>query len=117
LRGSGDLAGQAEALLSAGPRLVLVSEGARGATGFLPGGKAVFVPAPSVTVADTVGAGDTFNAGFLAALHRAGHLGKAAVAGLGAAAVQSAVNLGVHAAAVTVSRRGANPPFARELAS
>lgn len=117
LRGTGDLAGQAEALLAAGPRLVVISEGARGATGYLPGGAAVFVPAPSVTVADTEGAGDTFNAGLLAALHRAGLSGKVAARGLGAAAVRSAINLGVHAAAVTVSRRGANPPFARELVS
>lgn len=115
LRGSGELSGQAEALLAEGPRLVVLSEGARGATGFLPGSAPVFVPAPSVTVADTAGAADTFNAGLMAALHRAGLLCKQAMAGLGRAAVQSAINLGVHAAAVTVSRCGANPPFAREL--
>jgi fructokinase len=63
-----------------------------------------------------VGAGDTFNAGVLAALHRDGVLSKAAVAGLGAEGWQAALSLGTRAAAVTVSRPGANPPWAAELA-
>lgn len=115
LRGAGDPAGQAPALLRMGPKLVAVTAGARGATGFTPGGEEVFVPAPSVTVADTLGAGDTFTAGLLTALHRAGRLGHATLSALPAAALRSALNLGVHAASVTVSRHGANPPFAREL--
>ena len=69
-----------------------------------------------VTVADTVGAGDTFNAGVLVALHRAGLLSKDAVARLSEAAIRDALTLGTRAAAVTVSRAGANPPWARELA-
>jgi len=114
--GPGAPAAQAEALRAAGPSLVVRTHGARGATGHGPGGAEVFVPAPSVAVADTMGAGETFTAGVLTALHRAGRLEKTALAALPATALRSALNLGVHAAAVTVSRRGANPPFARELA-
>jgi len=69
-----------------------------------------------VTVADTVGAGDTFNAGVLAALHRAGVLTKAGVAVLDRATLEAALDLGIRAAAVTVSRPGANPPWAHEVA-
>jgi fructokinase len=115
LAGPGDITAQVQAILARGPRLVVITEGARGATGHTRGHH-VFVPAPSVTVADTVGAGDTFNAGLLAALHGAGRLAPAGLKALDEAALRSALNLGVHAAAVTVSRPGANPPFAAELA-
>lgn len=71
--------------------------------------------AQKVAVVDTVGAGDTFNAGVLAALHRAGALTKAAIASLDDAALTAALTLGTRAAAVTVSRAGANPPWASEL--
>jgi fructokinase len=66
-------------------------------------------------VADTVGAGDTFNAGVLASLHAAGALTKAGVAMLTAAQLDAALSLGTRAAAVTVSRAGANPPWSHEL--
>lgn len=115
LEGPGEIAAQARGLLARGPKLVLVTEGARGAHGFTARASA-FVPALKVTVADTVGAGDTFNAGVLAALDRAGMLSRAAVADLGEAALTAALTLGVRAAAVTVSRAGANPPWSHEIA-
>ena len=67
---------------------------------------------------DTIGAGDTFNAGVLAALHAEGRLNKSALAGIGkdAMAMATALALGIRAAAVTVSRAGANPPMAEDLA-
>jgi len=105
----------ARSLLAAGARLVFVTEGAKGARGFWAGG-AVFEPARKVAVVDTVGAGDTFNAGVLAALSRAGALSKAGLAEAGEAALRAALALGVAAAAVVVSRAGANPPWAAELA-
>jgi fructokinase len=69
-----------------------------------------------VDVADTVGAGDTFNAGVLAALWRAGRLSKEALSTLDDTTIRDALSLGVRAAAITVSRPGANPPWAHELA-
>lgn len=103
-----------QAILAKGPKVVLVTEGARGATAYTARG-AVSVAAPKIVVADTVGAGDTFNAGFLAALDRAGLLSKAAVAELSDEALRDALSLGTRAAAVTCSRAGANPPWAHEL--
>lgn len=115
LEGPGEIAAQARGLLARGPKLVLVTEGAKGAHGFTAGHSA-FQPAQKVTVADTVGAGDTFNAGVLAALDRSGVLGRDGLARLGEADLVAALDLGVRAAAVTVSRAGANPPWAHEIA-
>ena len=68
-----------------------------------------------MTVADTVGAGDTFNAGVLTALYECGALTKARIAALTAVELDAALELGARAAAVTVSRAGANPPWSNEL--
>ena len=103
----------AEALLERGPRLVCVTEGSRGARGFTVQGEVHAAAAP-VEVVDTVGAGDTFNAGLLAGLDRAGVLAKG-LPGMTEAILHDALSLGVRAAAVTVSGAGANPPRLGEL--
>lgn len=98
-----------------GPRVAIVTEGAAGATAYFPSGESVTVAGRRVTVADTVGAGDSFNAGLLARLAAAGFLDKTALAGITPAAVQGAMEYANGVAAVTVSRAGANPPWAHEL--
>ena len=103
-----------QAILAKGAKVVLVTEGSKGATAYTARGS-VHVSAPKITVADTVGAGDTFNAGFLASLDRDGLLSKAAVASLSDDALRAALSLGTRAAAITCSRPGANPPWAHEL--
>lgn len=100
--------------LAAGVRLVLMTKGAKGAVAYTGSGK-VEVASKPVTVVDTVGAGDTFNAGFMASLHDQRLLSKAAVATLSESQIRTALGLGVAAAAVTVSRAGANPPWRHEL--
>ncbi len=100
--------------LSLGPKLILVTRGGDGATGYTLR-HTVHVPTRRVEVVDTVGAGDTFNAGVLAALHEAGLLTKGSISSLTESQVRTALDLGVRAAAVTVSRAGANPPWRREL--
>lgn len=112
--GAGDLAALAQGILAAGPKLVLITEGAKGAHA-ITATQSRFVPAVRVDVVDTVGAGDTFNAGVLASLHQGGYLSKSGVATLSDAALDAALTLGVRAAAITVSRAGANPPWAQEL--
>ena len=114
LEGPGGIAAGAAAVLARGPRLVLVTEGAAGAHGFTRG-QSAFIPARRVAVVDTVGAGDTFNAGALAALHGAGALTRAGIAALDGDGLRAALALGNRAAAVTISRAGANPPRAEEL--
>ena len=114
LEGPGDVASLARGLLARGPKLVFITEGAAGARA-ITATQNRFVAAQKVTVADTVGAGDTFNAGALAALHQAGVLTKAGVSAPSDAVLDTALSLGTRAAAITVSRTGANPPWSHEL--
>ncbi|OYR10577.1 pfkB carbohydrate kinase family protein [Brucella grignonensis] len=100
--------------LKLGPKLIVITKGAHGADAYT--AKAtVRVPGVKVDVVDTVGAGDTVNAGILASLHGQGLLTKDAVANLDEDQIHAAVALGVRAAAITVSRAGANPPWAHEM--
>lgn len=114
LMGDGDQAALATGLLSERTKLVCITEGAKGVTGYTAQG-ATFVAANRAEVVDTVGAGDTFNAGLLAGLDRAGALNKATLADLPEDTLRAALSLGAQAAAVTVSRAGANPPWDHEL--
>ena len=114
LMGAGDISALARSIVAKGPKVVFITEGAAGARA-VTATQDRFVAATKVTVADTVGAGDTFNAGVLAALHEAGALTKAALATLPDAVLDTALSLGSRAAAVTVSRAGANPPWRHEL--
>ena len=91
-----------------------MTRGEHGAIAIAKTGK-VEVPGIKVTVVDTVGAGDTINAGILAWLHKAGKLSKASLAALSRDDITGALTLAVRAAAVTVSRAGANPPWEHEL--
>ncbi len=114
LEGSGDIAKRARGILERGTKLVLITRGGEGATGFTKDHE-VAVPAQKVRLVDTVGAGDTFNAGVLFALQKAGCLSKQAIAQISAGQLRDALATGARCAAVTVSRAGANPPWAHEL--
>lgn len=92
---------------------VLLTRGSEGVTVHTRQGSS-HVPAEKAIVVDTVGAGDTFNAGFLAGLQTSGHLTKAAFASVSEQALCDAARLGARVAAITVSRAGANPPWAHE---
>lgn len=104
-----------EALLDKGPSLVILTRGGDGATAFLPNGTEMTVPAAKVQIVDTVGAGDTFNAGFLAKLSELGDLSKAKLKTLTTESLKAALSHGAQVAAITVSRAGANPPWADDL--
>lgn len=122
--------GQSEADIAArwletGPALMVVTRGGDGAMAYARGGNAAFVASPSVQVVDTVGAGDSFMSATLDALAAADLLGAdsdadARAGGLGAmseADLARVLEYAAVAAAVTVSRPGADPPTASELRS
>ncbi|TGR60928.1 carbohydrate kinase, partial [Mesorhizobium sp. M2D.F.Ca.ET.223.01.1.1] len=80
---------------------IVVTHGSEGAVGYSKAHKVTVMP-QKVKVVDTVGAGDTFNAGILASLHEQGLLTKAAIGNLPEDAIRKALELGARAAAVTV---------------
>ena len=89
--------------LDCGARLVVVTEGAKGATAFCATGQ-VSVPTHSVAVRATVGAGDTSHAALLAQLAKTDRLSLEAIAELDLPAIRDLLGYAVAAAAVTVSR-------------
>jgi fructokinase len=112
----GDLtpAALAEKWLTSGAALVVVTGGQEGATGYRVAGE-VTVPAEPVTVVDTIGAGDSFNAGLLAWLRRHEALDRSAVEELGDGEVAEALRFAGRVAAVTCTRPGADPPRLAEV--
>jgi fructokinase len=105
-------AGVAHRWRAAGPALVVVTSGAAGLFATTTAGD-VEVAAPAVTVADTVGAGDTCMGTLIAELLALG--GRAALDRPDPDAVHRVLRHCVRNAAVTVSRPGADPPWDREL--
>jgi fructokinase len=109
-------AAAAERLLRLGPAAVVVTRGADGAVWYAEG-LAVAAPGVAVSVADTIGAGDTFGAAMLDELASRGLLGGGvdALRGMTREQVAGILDFATRAAAVTVSRAGADPPYRHEL--
>jgi len=102
---------------SAGPAMVVVTRGAAGPWGITAAGEAEFA-APTVEVADTVGAGDSFMAALISGLVDRGLDGaqnRKELHEMPAETLRELLARAAWAAAVTVSRPGANPPTRAEL--
>jgi len=107
----------AAALLARGPAAVVVTRGGAGAL-WLDRAGPVEVESRPVAVADTIGAGDTFGAALIDALWERGRLGaehRETLRSLDRAEVVEVLEHAARAAAVTVSRPGADPPWRHEL--
>jgi fructokinase len=105
----------ARTALAAGVQLVVVTCGGEGALGWTSHQHARVPPVP-VPVVDTVGAGDTFQAGLLTWLAEHDRLRAADLASLDAGALAELLGFAARAAAITCSRRGADMPRRDELA-
>ncbi|HEY0831154.1 MAG TPA: carbohydrate kinase [Candidatus Dormibacteraeota bacterium] len=99
-------------ILDEGVRLAVVTLGADGAYGAHRDLR-LKVPAPQVTVVDTIGAGDAFGAALLAWLHDHGCVQPEI--SLEEAELRSALEFACLAAAITCTRAGADPPRASEM--
>jgi ribokinase len=95
-----DAARAAAALRAAGARNVLVTLGARGVHAALDGADARMYDAPKVKAVDTTAAGDTFIGGFAARLAQGD-------------SVDAAIRFAQRAAALSVTRAGAQPSIPR----
>jgi fructokinase len=102
-----------ERLLGLGPSALVVTRGRQGATWYRPGGR-VDVAAVEAEVADTIGAGDTFGAAVIDALIDLDALG-GRLTGIEHDEIEYALRHAATAAALTVSRPGAEPPYRHEL--
>ena len=94
--------------------VVLLTEGSKGVTAYTRNGS-IKHPAINTVVVDTIGAGDTFNAGFLTGLQRSQLLTKNHLNNVSVEDLKPALQLAVKVAAHTVSKAGANPPWMAEL--
>ena len=112
--GPSSIQDKAKNLRARGPAVVVVTRGEKGAEAFFRD-TSLTVAAPDAKVVDTVGAGDTFNAGFLAGLRDRGCLAQQPLQDLPEDALRHALALAAKVAAVTVSRAGADAPFAHEI--
>ena len=101
-------------ILAFGPRVVAVTLGAHGAVAGSEDAR-VRVAGIPVTVADTVGAGDSFGAALIAALVDEGAFGPDASLAADTEVLTRAVSYAVAASAITCSRTGAAPPSRDEI--
>jgi fructokinase len=114
LYGESDVEAVARRWSTAGPRIAVVTDGDRGSVAAI-GGVGLRIPAVSVEVVDTVGAGDTFQAALLDRLAESGVLTKAGIGSIDLAGLEPAVRFAAAAAALTCSRRGADLPRLDEV--
>lgn len=117
LTGGAGIEATAHRWLAMGAALIVVTRGPRGALALCAQGMAE-VPAPVCDVVDTVGAGDSFMGGLIDALWSENLLGaerRQALARIDMDTVTRVLDHSTAVSAITVSRAGANPPWASEL--
>ena len=99
-----------------GAQLVFITRGPDGASGFSADGQSAHQKGVKVSVVDTVGAGDTFQAVTLHWMQREGHLNGSGTLN-GAVDLSACIKLAIDAAAITCTRSGADLPSLSELPS
>lgn len=101
--------------LGAGVQLVVVTRGGDGVLAASAHGARAELPSVPVQVIDTVGAGDTFQAGLISWLARHDLLHRESLRTLDSTTLATALGFAARAAAITCSRRGADLPHLHEL--
>ncbi|MDR2393734.1 MAG: carbohydrate kinase [Treponema sp.] len=114
-----DLKAAMERTLTLGVRLVLLTQGSAGALALLRKDQGeilqVHFPGFPVTLADTIGAGDTFHGAFLAWLELHRRMSPSQVASLTTEDLSQALGFANKAASLVCTRHGANPPTLAEM--
>ena len=115
LYGGNDYGAKAAALIAGGAILVMITRGERGVLAWHRGAGFIEVPAPHVSVVDTVGAGDSFQGALLVALREIGRIEVAALAAMSIDELRRALTFAVTCTALTCGRIGADPPYRSEI--
>jgi len=108
---------RANALLGQGASLVVITRGNHGAVAWHAGGGQIEVTAPKVEVADTIGAGDSFQAALLFALHKQKRLARQQLKDIITEELRRALSFAANCAGLTCTRPGADPPWSHEISS
>jgi fructokinase len=106
---------RASALLGQGTSLVVITGGNDGAIAWHAGAGQIEVQAPKVEIADTIGAGDSFQAALLFALHKQGRLARQRLKEISADELRRALSFAANCAGLTCTRPGADPPWSHEI--
>ncbi|MBR0853061.1 carbohydrate kinase family protein [Bradyrhizobium liaoningense] len=106
---------RASALLEQGASLVVITRGNNGATAWHAGAGQIEVAAPEVEVADTIGAGDSFQAALLFALRKQGRIARQQLKDVSADELRRALSFAANCAGLTCTRPGADPPWIGEI--
>jgi fructokinase len=115
LYGGIDFEAKATSMLAGRSALVVITCGDRGALAWHTRAGTFEVAAPRTNVVDTVGAGDSFQAALLFALHALRRVERSALAQASRDELERALKFAAACAAVTCSRAGANPPRREEV--
>jgi len=114
LYGAQDFSETSKGWLNNGVKLVILTLGSDGAK-VLYSDHEVSVQSNKVDVLDTIAAGDTFNAGFLLSLDKQGLLDRESLNSIGKTQLKTALTFANKVASITVTKKGANPPWLEEL--
>jgi fructokinase len=106
---------RANRLLGQDTSLVVITRGNNGAIAWHSGAGQIEVDAPKVEVADTIGAGDSFQAALLFALHKQQRLARERLKDISADELRRALAFAANCAGLTCTRPGADPPWSREI--
>jgi fructokinase len=98
-----------------GVKLVILTLGSKGSKVIYGHGIEVFAESQKVDVVDTIAAGDTFNAGFLLNLDEQDLLDREGLNAINNDQLTRALSFANKVASITVTRKGANPPWHEEL--
>jgi fructokinase len=115
LYGKEAFATRAESILARGSSLIVVTRGTKGALAWHGRLEPIEVGAPEVDVVDTIGAGDSFQAALLFALHQLGRIERAKLQTIDADDLRRALSFACKCAALTCTRAGADPPRFSEV--
>lgn len=106
---------RASTLLGQGASLVVITRGSHGAIAWHAGAGQIEVMAPRVDVADTIGAGDSFQAALLFALYEQGRIARERLKEISSDELRRALSFAANCAGLTCTRPGADPPWSHEI--